>query len=90
MKLLNFVILKLTLCLSGGILVAHFFSIPLNVSLYLTFLLLAVFSIVFFVSKNQLKKTIWFGCITFLTTISLGIFIYNLHNQKNHKHHYSK
>jgi competence protein ComEC len=71
-------------------LVAHFSSIPLNVSLYLTFLLLAVFSIVFFVSKNQLKKTNWFGCITFLTTISLGIFIYNLHNQKNHKHHYSK
>lgn len=90
MKLLNFTILKLTLCLSVGILVAHFISIPLNVSLYLTFLLLAVFSIVFFVSKNQLKKTIWFGCVTFMTTISLGIFIYNIHNQQNHKHHYSK
>ncbi len=89
MKLLNFAILKLTLCLSVGILFAHFVSISLNDSLSLTIVFFAVLTFVFFVSKNQIKKTIWFGCIAFTTTISLGVLVYNLHNQQNHKHHYS-
>ncbi|MGM5469533.1 ComEC/Rec2 family competence protein [Flavobacteriaceae bacterium LMO-SS05] len=89
MKLLNFVILKLTLCLSAGILFARFGTISLNHSLSLTFVLLIVLALVFFVSKNQLKKTIWFGLVAFMATISLGTLVYNLHNQQNFKHHYS-
>jgi len=89
MKLLNFNILKLTVCLSIGIVIAHFFKIPLKSSLGLTFILFSVLTIIFFVSRNQLIKTIWFGCIVFLTTICLGVLVYNFHNQQNFKHHYS-
>lgn len=89
MKLLNFTILKLTVCLSLGILIGHFFKIPLKNSLGLTLILFSAFTILFFVSRNQIKKTIWFGWLAFLTTICLGILVYNIHNQQNFKHHYS-
>ena len=89
MKLLNFTILKLTVCLSLGIVIGHFFKIPLKYSIGLAFFLFSVLTIIFFVSRNQFKKTIWFGCIALLTTICLGILVYNLHNQQNFKHHYS-
>ena len=89
MNLLNFNILKLTVCLSLGIVIGHFFKIPIKSSLVLTFILFSILTIIFFVSRNQLKKTIWFGCIVLLTTICLGISVYNIHNQENFKHHYS-
>ena len=89
MKLLNFTIIKLTLCLSVGILIAHFFSFSLYNSLIFTFGALVVLSVFYFVSNRQLQKTIWFGCLAFITTISIGVLVYNLHNQHNFKHHYS-
>ena len=90
MKLLNFNILKLTLCLSVGILIGHFFKIPLNSSLVITVVLFTALSISFYISKNQIKKTIWFGWITFITTFSTGILVYNVHDQQNFKDHFSK
>src|SRR5690606_15010903 len=39
--------------------------------------------------KNQLKKTIWFGLVAAFTTIVIGIFVVNIHNQKLFKNHYS-
>lgn len=90
MKLLNFTILKLTLFLCAGIIIAHSISIPAEFSIALTFTLLLTLSVAYLISKNQIKKTIWFGCIAFATTISLGILVYNFHNQKHFKNHYSK
>ena len=90
MKLLNFNILKLTLCLSVGIVVGHLLKIPIKYSLFFTFVLFTALSISFFISINQIKKTIWFGLLTFFTTFSSGILVYNLHNQQNFKNHFSK
>ena len=77
MKLLNFNILKLTLFLGVGIIMAHFAVIPVGISLKLTFALLVLLTIAYIVSKNQIKKTIWFGLIAFVATISLGILVYD-------------
>ena len=54
-----------------------------------TIVIFLALSISFLISKNQIKKTIWFGLLTFLTTISSGILVYNLHNQQNFKDHFS-
>lgn len=89
MKLLNFTIIKLTLCLSVGILIAHFFSFSLYNSLIYTFGALVVLSLFYFVSNRQFQKTIWFGYLAFITTLCIGVLVYNLHNQHNFKHHYS-
>ncbi|WP_235835816.1 ComEC/Rec2 family competence protein [Cognatitamlana onchidii] len=40
-------------------------------------------------SKNRIKKTIWFGVISMITMLSIGILIINFHNPKNNPDHYS-
>jgi len=58
--------------------------------LIITLVFFTAFIISFFISKNQIKKTIWFGWFTFLTAICSGILVYNIHNQQNFKDHFSK
>jgi competence protein ComEC len=91
MKLLNFTIIKLTLCLSIGIVIANYFtSIDLNRSLYLTIGCLVGLMVCLFASYRSMQKSIWFGGVAFITTISLGILVYNFHDQQNFKNHYFK
>jgi len=89
MKLLDFTIVKLTLCLIIGICLAYFVEIPLYWSTYSSGLLLLVSSVLFFISRNYSGKSIWFGLLVFLTTISIGVLTVNFHYQKNFKNHYS-
>ncbi len=90
MKLLNFTIIKLTICLIVGIILGYFIDIPLFTSILSTSLLVLLTFIIFLVSKKQFSKNIWFGFIVFSTMISIGILTVNLHNQKNFSNHYSK
>ena len=90
MRLLNFNIIKLTLCLIVGVVVGHFIDISLNTALYLSLLLLALFTISFIISKKEFQKTIWFGIIGFASMISIGILTTNYHNQKNYSNHYTQ
>jgi len=89
-KLLDFIIIKLTICLSIGILVSFFFQISLVYTYYTITLLLVVLSISFIKAKRQFTKNIWFGLLAFLTTITIGILVENLHDQKNFINHYSQ
>ncbi|MCX7550864.1 ComEC/Rec2 family competence protein [Xanthomarina sp. F2636L] len=89
MKLLDFVIVKLTIYLVTGILLSRFIDISLLISTEIFGVLLILLTLIYFISKPQLKKTIWFGLISYITMISLGILLVTLHNQKNHKGHYS-
>ncbi len=89
MKLLNFTIIKLTICLILGIIIGYLFDIPLTTSLYVSLSLLVVLFILFLISKKQFIKTIWFGVLAFSTLISIGILTVNFHNQKNISNHYS-
>ena len=90
MKLLNFTIIKLTCCLIVGILIAEYITVPLYISIYTSIFLVCFLAITFFISRRQLSKTIWFGLITIFTTISLGVLIYNTHDQSHFENHYSK
>ncbi|MFT4611361.1 MAG: competence protein ComEC [Glaciecola sp.] len=90
MKLLNFTIIKLTCCLIVGILIAEYITVPIYISIYTSIFLICFLTITFFISRRQLSKSIWFGLITILTTISLGILIYNTHDQSHFENHYRK
>ncbi|WAC01431.1 DUF4131 domain-containing protein [Lacinutrix neustonica] len=81
MKLLNFTIIKLTSCLVLGILIAHYFAIPLTLSLYATLLLLFILGVVYFMTKQKVLKTFWFGLFSFLSMISIGVLTTNGHNE---------
>lgn len=89
MKLLNFTIIKLTLCLVIGILIAHFVLISVISSLIFTFSFLILLTIVIKFSEKEFQKRIWFDLVASFAFIFIGILTYNLHNQKNFKNHYS-
>ena len=89
MKLLNFTIIKLTSCLIIGVLIGYFYEVPVQFNLYLLGVLIAILFASYIISKNQFIKTIWFGVITFMTMISVGIWTVTSHNQKHNSTHYS-
>tara|TARA_R110002049_G_scaffold223690_1_gene395331 strand:+ start:97 stop:2136 length:2040 start_codon:yes stop_codon:yes gene_type:complete len=89
MRLLNFTIIKLTLCLIIGIIIGYVFNISLSVTLYLTGFFLATLYISFLIAKKQFIKTIWFGALAFFLMLSIGILTTNFHNQKNFHNHYT-
>lgn len=89
MQLLNFTIIKLTTCLVTGILISHLFNIPLDVSAYITTSFFVALLLFYFIAKKQFIKTSWFGLSSFLTMISVGVLIVNLHNEKNFSNHYT-
>ncbi|WP_303317009.1 ComEC/Rec2 family competence protein [Flavivirga abyssicola] len=89
MQLLNFTIIKLTICLVIGIAIGYFFSIPLHFSLYLTASFFAILSVFYFTVKKKIDQTNWFGLLSFLTMVSIGILTVNFHNEKNFSDHYA-
>ncbi len=90
MKLLNFTIIKLTLCLIIGILFGYFTSINLLSFVYSSIVLLVILVIGLFITKFQYKKSIWFGIVVYLATIALGGLTIKVHEQSNWKNHYTK
>ncbi len=89
MKQLNFTIIRLTFCLIVGILIAHFLTITLKISIYFAVGLIALLFIFLYNSNRQLQKTVWFGLLAFTTMISIGMLVVNLHDQRQYQNHYS-
>ncbi|WP_370477036.1 ComEC/Rec2 family competence protein [Tamlana flava] len=89
MRLLNFAIIKLTVCLILGIVLGYYLNVPLSISLLFSGLLLVILLLLYAIARKQFTKTIWFGIVAFLTMISIGILTTNLHNQKNFSNHYT-
>ncbi|OEK07379.1 competence protein [Flavivirga aquatica] len=89
MQLLNFTIIKLTLCLITGITIGYLTNISLNVSFCLTASLLAILFVIFLIARNQFIKSNWFGTTAFGLMIAIGVLTINLHNQKNFSSHYT-
>ncbi|MCK8480504.1 ComEC/Rec2 family competence protein [Psychroserpens algicola] len=89
MKPLNYTIIKLTGCLSLGILLSHIFSISLKLSLYAIALAFTGFILTYLLANKQFKKTLWFGITTYMVMLCLGILTLNLHDHKNFEKHYS-
>jgi competence protein ComEC len=89
MKLFNFTIIKLTICLIIGILIGYYTTIQLNLILYVLGAGFLIFSISYFISRTQFIPTIWFGIMVYSFTVFMGVFIVNIHNQKNRPTHYT-
>ncbi len=90
MQLLNFTIIKLTVCLIIGILLGYFFNANFIyiLSICIGFLLLLVFDLI--ISKNTRKKQSWVAITIYLATICVGFLTTTTHNESNFKNHYTK
>jgi competence protein ComEC len=89
MKPLNSIIIKLTLCLVVGIMLSRYTTISLKVLVSIILTLLLALGLSSYITNKTLKKTIWFGCITYVLMICLGIFTYQTHNQLHFHKHYT-
>ena len=89
MKLLNFTIVKLTLCLALGIGVGCATTISLSASVILTAFLILLLAVVYINSKKQLLQNITFGLVACLCTMSIGLLTVNFHNPLNAPLHYT-
>ncbi|WP_396601935.1 ComEC/Rec2 family competence protein [Algibacter sp. R77976] len=90
MRLLNFTIIKLSICLILGIIIGYFANISVNTSTLSTLSLLLILFVVYLIARKAFIKSIWFGLIAFLVMISIGILSTSFHNQKNFSNHYTK
>ncbi|WP_246457489.1 ComEC/Rec2 family competence protein [Winogradskyella echinorum] len=89
MKLLNFTIIKLTICLVIGIVLAHYFNINFNIVLYTTIGSVILLSIYWFLLRKKIDRLPYFGLLTYISMICIGITSYNLQDEKLRTIHYS-
>lgn len=89
MNLLNFNIIKLTFCLILGIVLAHYLKLNQNLILLTTTVLLVAIGIILLILKNKIDRLPFFGALTYLCMIGIGINAYNLQDQKTKTSHYS-
>ena len=90
MKLFDFVIVKLTICLIVGIILGVWLEIPFYLIFTTVLLLIATLTIVYFISKKQFKRSIWFGIITYTTMISIGVLTVTIHDEHYSENHYTQ
>ena len=89
MKLLNFTIIKLTIFLVFGILLAHYLTLSFLTVLYATIVLVIVLGIYWLVLKSKINRSPFFGCIAFIAMIGVGILSYNLQDETLRPEHYT-
>ncbi len=89
MKLLNFALIKLTLSLILGIFFATYISVSVTLILGIVSALLMALAAILILENGHLVKSVGFGIVALLTFFGIGILIYQLHDHKNFKTHYT-
>jgi len=89
MKLLNFTIIKLTLCLILGIVIAHYFKIEFYTVLYSTIGLALCVGVYWLVLKSKISRTSYFGLLVYICMIGVGATAYNIQDETLQEQHYT-
>ena len=87
MRLLRFILIKLTFLLVLGILIGSYFDTGITFPLVLTVMFLIFLEFLFYKDKNKTSPR--FRVVFALTTLSIGILAVALASPKNHSNHYS-
>lgn len=90
MKLLNFLIIKLTICLLLGILFGYYSSINLEILIVLTVSCVLLFGVIFFKTHRTIIQSSLFGVCTCVLMFLIGALTLQFHTAINHQWHYSK
>lgn len=89
MKLLNFLIIKLTICLVIGILFGYYFPVSWeNILVTICFGLLLL-CVTYLYAINKVKQTVYLAVLTYGITFGIGMLLISFHTEKNHLKHYS-
>ena len=88
MKILNFPIIILTLCLIFGILFEHFFPIDLTTTIVCFILSFLVPTLLFLKLKSTINNSIVFGISIYLCMFTIGVFNAKVYTNKQLNNHY--
>ena len=89
MKLLNFTIIKLTICLVIGIVLARYANIDFEIILFSTVGLIIFLSVYWLRLKSKIDRLPFFGLLTYTCMIGIGMTAYTIQNEKLNPHHYT-
>jgi competence protein ComEC len=89
MRAINFTVIKITIYVVIGILIAYNFNIGSTISLSISLISFAILSVLYLLNRKATNRTILFGAVTMVTFISLGIATTVFHDQKNQNAHYT-
>ena len=89
MKLLNFTLIKLTICLVAGIVLAHYANIHFKIALYVTLSLSILLGSYWLVLRSKIDRLPFYGILTYLCMMSIGMTSYYLQNEKLQPQHYT-
>ena len=89
MKLLNFTLIKLTICLVAGIVLAHYANIHFKIALYVTLSSSILLGSYWLVLKSKIDRLPFYGILTYLCMMGIGMTSYYLQNEKLQPQHYT-
>ncbi|MFK7833656.1 MAG: ComEC/Rec2 family competence protein [Winogradskyella sp.] len=89
MKLLNFTIIKLTLCLVAGILLAHVLTLNFHIILYATIGLTLLIGGYWFVLRSKISRSPLFGILAYVCMVGVGITSYHIQDETLRPQHYT-
>ncbi len=89
MKLLNFTIIKLTLCLVIGIILGHYFRFDFHLSTLLSIGLIISSSVYWCFLRGKIIDSTFFAILGYASMTSLGINAYNIQNERLDTNHYT-
>ncbi|WP_348661573.1 ComEC/Rec2 family competence protein [Croceibacter atlanticus] len=89
MKVLNFSIIKLTLAIIAGILIAYTFTISFKLVITLLCSTVLVFTILFIKSKRSKKQDALFGVAALFLFVCIGMFSWEINQPKNNPNHFT-
>ena len=89
MKLLNFNIIKLTICLVIGIVLAHYVTTDFPTVLCLTIGLVILLSSFCIFLHNKINRGPFFGLLSYFCMIGIGVISYSIQNETLQPNHYT-
>lgn len=89
MKLLNFTIIKLTIFLVLGIVLAHYVQFNLKTVLYATLTLIVFTGIYWKWLQNKIDRLPFFGLLSYVCMIGLGMLSYVIQDETLQENHYT-
>ena len=89
MKFINFAVVKFSVCLTLGILTAHFFPFPSVSFLEIILPIIIMLGLFWWFTRNALQPTVFFGIITYICFFALGYFNYQERLPSHNSSHYS-
>jgi competence protein ComEC len=89
-KLLNFAIIKITICLVLGVILGFYININPTLILTISCSLFFLSLVIHFLTKQRIKQPMFLGVLILTLSCSLGVMSVSFHDHHNFQNHYTK